>query len=263
MAITTEDGYIASAKQQIRYVKTAARTTVATGWFSLTELAGDPGAGTLAGAGVNGAVIDDTVAGFPAISAFGGGATGYLSKVAFGSSVACRIKAFDLLWKGGPYNFNAAAQAIAASSYLAREPNGTGQGLQAWIETVTAFTGNQTFNLTYTNQAGTTGKTTGAQGTGTAPTLGRCWQLPLAAGDTGIQTPTAITGGTGSAGTANLLIMRPLWEGRVKIANDGDINDLIMTGLPRVYDTSALFILVAADSTSSGVPELTLEIANG
>ena len=38
--------------------------------------------------------------GHPTIAAFGGGATGYLAQVDFGSSVACRIKLFDLLWKG-------------------------------------------------------------------------------------------------------------------------------------------------------------------
>lgn len=48
MAITSRDGWFASAKQRALLYKTAARTTVAGGWFSMFELAGNPGAGTLA-----------------------------------------------------------------------------------------------------------------------------------------------------------------------------------------------------------------------
>lgn len=49
MAITSFDGFIAANKQYLSIAKTTARTTVATGWFNLFELAGNPGAGTLAG----------------------------------------------------------------------------------------------------------------------------------------------------------------------------------------------------------------------
>ena len=92
MAITTLDGYIASAKQRIHWVKTAARTTVAAQPFSLFDIAGNPGAGSLAaGNTANGVVPTNAIAGYPVINAFGGGATGYLSKMEFGSTVACRI----------------------------------------------------------------------------------------------------------------------------------------------------------------------------
>jgi hypothetical protein len=265
MAITTWDGYIGSAKQPLSIVKTGGRTTVAAGWFSLFDVAGNPGAGTLAGSSTTtGTVPTDATAGCPTINAFGGGATGYLAQVDFGSTVACRIKIFDLLWKGGAYAFNAATSGNTPTSYSSRVPGGTDYtDTQIWVETVTAATGNQTWNVTYTNQSGTTGRTTGAVGIGAAPTVGRMWQLPLQSGDTGVQGVTGVTGGTGSAGTANILVLRPLWSGRVKIANDGDVHDLAKTGMPVLYADSALFIAVAADSTAAGVPELELVIANG
>lgn len=265
MTISTWDGYIGSAKQPLSIVKTGARTTIAAQWFSLFDLAGNPGAGTLAGTSTTtGVVPTDATAGCPTINAFGGGATGYLAQVDFGSSVACRLKLFDVLWKGGAYAFNANTSGNTPASYSSRVPGGTDYtDTQIWVETVTAFTGNQTFNVTYTNQSGTTGRTTGAVGIGSAPTLGRMWQLPLQAGDTGVQGITGVVGGTGSAGTANILVLRPLWSGRVKLANDGDVHDLAKTGMPIVYADSALFLAIAADSTSSGVPELELVIANG
>lgn len=264
MTIATLDGYIAAAKQQINVVKTAARTTIAAAWFSLFELAGNPGGGVLAGTSTAAGVVpDDTTAGCPLINAFGGAATGYISTVDFGSSVACRMQICDMLFKAGAYAFNAATALAAQPSYSARVPGGTDfTGTQIWIEAVTAFTGNLSVAVTYTNQAGTAARTTGTFATGTALTLGRMMQLPLAAGDTGVQKIESVTGTVATAGTFNVLVLRPLWTGRVRIANDGDIHGLDKTGLPQVFATSALILMVAADSTSSGVPELQIELAN-
>ncbi len=261
--IVSLDGYIASAKQRVTWNKTASRTTVATGWFSLFELAGNPGAGTLAGTSVTAGVVpDDTTAGFPPVNTFGGSAIGRLSKIEFGSSVACRISVFDMLWKGGAYAFNASQALSAQPSFSARVPGTDYKDLEIWAEQVTAATGNQSVTVTYTNESGATGRSTGAVGIGSAQTVGRCWQLPLQAGDAGVQQITNVVGSVASVGTFNVLVLRPLWSGRVKIANDGDVHDLLKTGMPRVYDTSALFVMVCADSTTSGVPELTIEVAN-
>lgn len=68
MTISTWDGYIGSAKQPLSIVKTGARTTIAAQWFSLFELAGNPGAGTLAGTSTTtGVVPTDATAGMPII----------------------------------------------------------------------------------------------------------------------------------------------------------------------------------------------------
>lgn len=265
MTIATLDAYIASAKQQINLAKTAARTTIAAAWFSLFELAGNPGAGVLAGTSTAAGVVpDDTTAGFPAINAFGGAATGYLTTVDFGASVAMRMMVADCLFKAGAYSFNSNVTLAAQPSFSARVPGGTDfTGTQIWIEAVTAFTGNLSVAVTYTNQAGATGKTTGTVALGVAPTLGRLIQLPLAAGDSGVQKIESVVASVATVGTFNVLVLRPLWTGRVKIANDGDVHGLDKTGMPQVFATSALYLAVAADSTSSGVPELQLEIANG
>lgn len=264
MTISTLDGYIGSSKQKIAWVKTAARTTVANGWFSLHELAGQPGAGTLAGTSTAAGVVpDDTTAGYPGVNSFGGSASGYISKIEFANTVACRIALFDRVFLAGAYAFNANTALSSQPSYSARLPNTDYTGLEIWAETVTAATLNQTWNVTYTNQSGTTGKTTGATGIGAAPTLGRCFQLPLAAGDSGVQKIENVAGGTGSAGTANIMVLRPLWSARIVVANMGDIHDLLKTGFPQIYDTSALYVMVNADSTSSGVPEMSIQVANG
>lgn len=264
MALTSWDGFIAAAKQPISMMKTASRTSIAAAWFSVFDLAGNPGAGTLAGSSTAAGVVPtDATAGCPVINAFGGSATGYLAQVDFGSSVAARLKIFDMLFKAGAYAFNANTTLASQPSYSSRVPAGTDfTDTQIWIECVTAFTGNMSVAVTYTNQAGTTGRTTGTVALGTAPTLGRMVQLPLQAGDTGVQKIESVVATVASAGTFNVLVLRPLWSGRAKIANDGDVHDLAKTGMPVVYADSALIMAVAADSTATGIPEIELVIAN-
>lgn len=265
MAITTLDGYIAAAKQKIAWNKTATRTTVASGWFSLFDIAGQPGAGTLGGSSTTAGVVPtDTTAGYPLINAFSGSNKGYLGKIEFANTVACRIALFDRLFLAGAYSFNANTALSSQPSYSSRIPGGTDYtGLEIWVETVTAATGNQTWNVTYTNESGSAGHTTGAVGIGAAPTVGRCWQLPLASGDSGVQKIENVVGGTGSAGTANIMVLRPLWSSRVIVANWGDVHDMIRTGLNQVWADSALYAMICADSTSSGLPECSFQIVNG
>ena len=69
-------------------------------WFEIEAHATD----ALAELGV---VPKDATGGCPNIVDFAGGATGYLAKVDFVNTVACRVRIFDLLWKGGAYAFNA------------------------------------------------------------------------------------------------------------------------------------------------------------
>jgi hypothetical protein len=266
MAITTRDGLIAAmaASQDVTWFKSATRTTVAGIWFSLFDIAGNPGAGTLAGTSTSAGVVPtDATAGCPLINAFGGGNTGYLSNLDFGSSVACRFRVYDLLWKAGAYAFNAAVTLSGQPSYSSRIPGGDYKGTQIWLETVTAFTTAQSIAITYTNQDGVAGRTTGTVATGVAPTVGRMFQMPLQAGDTGVQKIESVTSTVSTAGTFNVLVLRRLASARARINNDGGTHGPDLIGLPQVFADSALFVMVATDSTSSGVPELQLSVVNG
>ena len=90
--------------------------------------------------------------------------------------------------------------------------------------------------------------------------------MSLASGDTGVQAIQSVIATNNAtimtAGAFNVLLVREIWtSGRVRLANDGDIHDMLKTGLPIVYPDSALTIWVAADSTGSGSPELFFELA--
>lgn len=266
MAITTRDGLIAAqaAAQRCRLMKTATRTSVATVAFSVFDLAGDPGAGTLAGANTaNGVVPTDATTGCPTINAFGASATGYISRVEASSPVACRLAIYDMVFKAGAYAFNANVTLATQPSYASRMPSSDYKGTEIWLEAVTAFTGNQTIQIGYTNESGTASRSTGAIATGVAPTVGRMQKLPLQAGDRGLQKIDSVVSTVSTAGTFNVLVLRKLWEGRIRAANDQIVHGPDLTGLPIVFADSALILVVTADSTSTSTPEVVLDIING
>ena len=260
MAMTSGDDYLAAAKQYPTISKTGARTLVAGIPFSMFDIAGQPGAGTLAaGNTANGIVPDDTLAGYPPIDTLA--AIGYLTISDFSWSVAGRLTIYDRLFSAGAYAFNDDITLAAQPSYAARLPGTDYKNLQLWIETVTAFTGNPSFQINYLDEGGAAGDT-GVVGSGAALTIGRMFRLPLAAGDAGVSQIVRVRGTVASVGTFNVNVMRRLWSGRVMVAGGGDTHDLFKTGARQVYGTSALFMQVTADGTGSGISEVAMEISD-
>lgn len=88
--------------------------------------------------------------------------------------------------------------------------------------------------------------------------------MPLQAGDVGVQGITGVVATGSTAGTFNILILRPLYTNmRCGVAKDGRIDSWDKTGGVQVYADSALVLLINADSTATGTPDVLLEIENG
>lgn len=262
MSITTLDGYIGAIKHRLTWMKTGTRTLVAAMPFSLFDIAGSPGAGTLsAGNTAAGIVPTDALSGYPAIPSFAG-QSGYLARVEFGSSVPCCFDMFDRLFSCGAYAYNADITLSGQPSFASRLVNGLYGGLQLWAEAVTAFTGTPSVQINYLDQDGNAGDT-GVVSLGAALIIGRCAQIPLAAGDCGVTQITRVRVTVATAGTLNINILRPLWFGRVISANGGDVHDLLRTGFPQIFENSAIYVLLYADSTSVGLPDCTMQVAVG
>ena len=262
VALSAVDGLRAATKQFISFYKVGGATRGTDSWVTHFDIAGSPGAGTLSvGNTAAGTVPTSATAGFPPITAFAAGATGYLACVNFGAAAVCRYRLFDCLFRAGAYAFNANTTLAAQPSYSARLPNGSYAETQLWFEAVTLFTGTPVVTVTYTNQAGVAGRTTGAITLASAFKLGRLQQLPLQAGDTGIQKIDSVTCATASVGTFNLLVFRPLWSGRIDLATQY-VNDFTETGLPVVFADSALYLISNPFTSGNAEVDVSIVIAS-
>jgi hypothetical protein len=261
MAVTSLDLTIAAVKRTLVYQKTASRTAVANIPFSVFDLAGNPGAGTLAvGNTANGIVPTDAVAGYPSITTPAGSL--YLNTIRAGSSVACWIDVYDCLFSAGAYAFNAAVTLAAQPSYASRVPGADYSNLELWLEAVTAFTGSQSIRIQYLDQGGAAGDT-GTIATAVAPIAGRMFFMPLAAGDSGLQRVDVVTSTVSTVGTFNVHVMRWLWGCRVNGANQGVKENLLGTGLAQIYGDSALRVVITPDSTATALPSIRTQSADG
>lgn len=270
MSVRSRDAAIAAlaTSQAVQIFRNGARTTVAAAQFQTLDLAGQPGAGVLAGTSTAAGVVPtDATAGCPTINAFGGGNTGYDFGVTFQNTIACRMRLYDMLFKAGAYAFNASTALAAQPSYSSRIPLdpqlGTAdyKGTEIWLEAVTTFTGNLTATLTYTSNLGVAGQTATLL-TGAALTVGRMMRFSLASGDEGVQKIESVTGTIASAGTFNILVLKQLAEARVP-ANGAMIIGADRTGMGQLFADSALIVGVVPDSTAIGIPEVTINVGNG
>jgi hypothetical protein len=211
-----------------------------------------PPGGTLAGTSTTAGVVPtDATTGCPPINNFPGGVTGYLGAVAvsptFNVQGGGRVRISDMLWKAGAYAFNANVTLASQPSYSGRIPNGDYKGTELWIDTTTAFVGTPTITITYTNQDGVTGQSTGAVVMPAAFPVNRMYQMPLQAGDTGVQKVESVVCTVATGGAFNVMVLRPLWMGRIAHGGNEEFQGPDKTDLPIVFDSSALLFQSAAD----------------
>lgn len=271
MAITSLSDYIGSAKVVRPHYRTTTRTTVAGRWFSLFDVAGNTGAGVLAGgettppANTAGRVPTDSIAGYPNLP-FSANRS-YLSRLTASNTVVGQIAIYDRLWVGGAYAFNANV-AVTSDSWASRVSYNGGSpdyaGLEIWAEAVTGGTLNQSVTVQYTDAVNGTLRSTGAISLGAVQTVGSCWQLPLQAGDSSPSAISNVLGTVASAGTFNVMVLRPLFRVYVPVANQVVMLNYMDLGLPEIFNDSAIYALYMAPSgTSSGQPWLEFQFANG
>lgn len=208
---------------------------------------GTPGAGGTALTNANGTLNGPNVStDIKAIVTFGGVAT-----------VAQTLRVYDRLVHVSGLALNSTGNKNVNSVALPRYTGGDSVGNEIWLEYTTA--GTTTANIlsanSYTNQAG---QGTQAGGTMTAPTTAMVLHsmlgpLPLAAGDTGVQSVETINVATAcTAGIGQLVIMRPLVEIYLP-ANTWVEQDFVLqlTALPRVFDGASLCLMSQVTTTTA------------
>lgn len=329
MTILNSDELAAAFKWKFPMSKTATRTTVAISPFSVFDLAGQPGAGTLAITNTaNGLSQTKAIAGYPTFPDATAGKGMYLAVSDGQSSVACGREVYDFIYSQGANAFNA-SQAITAQPniddrlrlapahavstpfragdlatsgtspiklYLctvggitgaASAPNTTAAsiadgtvtwryignglsyaGLELFVEQVTAGTGIQSVNVTYSSMADdgvtlTAGKSTGTVAMPAAMIVGRMQRLPLQAGDKNIALITNVVGSVATVGTFNLHLARKLDTNASFTAPFTDLHGYDRTGLLYVPNNAALREVQTTSGTVSATFPLSLTLAMG
>lgn len=156
-----------------------------------------------------------------------------------------------------------------------RDRHANGAGLRAYFSTEVAPTagGPNLTAMTYTNQAGTTGKSIGVTVgfaatpvTGMVPHSGNAATryapfLPLAVGDTGIRNLEAFTlsGGTAYTGSGQLVLhlVKPLWQIPIPASGILTERDFVnqLPSMPQIKDGACLrFLLFQTGATTNTSP---------
>lgn len=159
-----------------------------------------------------------------------------------------------LLHIGGLNATTTTAQTVGGS--LSRYTGGAGN--QIWVEIYTQIgTTATTITASYTNQAGTSGRTTLAAAFGGTGLREESRVIPLALqdGDTGVQSVQSVTlaATTGTAGNFGIVIAKPILYAPCEIAGGATLRDTI-SGLPStpeiMTDACLAFAFMASVSTS-------------
>lgn len=261
MTIAAIADYQAALRETIAFRKTVVGSTGIAGvWLSSWFYTGDPTTGGAVGNTANGVVPTDATTGAPAIN-FGAG-VGYLARGVCNATLAPgRFLLYDRLFHSGAHACSTLYTLAAQPSYASRID--TYVGTQIWVELVNAWTVSPLFTITYTNQSGVAGQTTTYQLGGTRNT-NQAYQIPLAAGDSGVQKIESVNTGSGGAGqTFNVIVARPLFLAALDPVGIKDRPaSLDLTLLPRVYGDSCLAFFYQYTSGSVPLIEAALEVAS-
>lgn len=249
------------AGRAITIYKTGTAPEAAASWYGFMKDVGAPGAWTLGTPGLNGATISAPFAG--AIDLPTPNAAWYLKQFTAAASTLCTPVLVDLLWYNtGIVVTTTTAQAIVTPTFPARDTNGSsnGEGLRIGLYFTAAATNAAAIansTVSYTNQAGTAGRTatliaTAGNQIPATPVIGTLVWFSLAAGDTGVRSIQSITLGTSLVtGSVSLLVARPVWPpvplGVINLAGGAPIDP----AGSRIWTGSALFLTMLATATTA------------
>lgn len=257
MALVSADKYLESVKQKILIAKQQSITTVAGSYYTQIDLLGYPNSKPLAGSNTaNGIVPVKADAGYPKFADFVN--KGYVGNITHNNSITGVTMIYDTLFEAGAYSFNSDVTLTAQPSYASRLPNTDYRNLELWIEFVTAFTGSPTFTIGYTNQDGVAGRQI-VQASPVTGTVGRMFRIPLFDGDSGIQKIDRVRCTVATAGTFNVLVLRPIFM-MPCFANGSASASIFETGCPEVFSNSAFRTIQQTFTTNSGIQNSYIEL---
>lgn len=256
MAITTLDGVIAGMRAPAQFLKVGAAMEAVGVHHSFFYTSGIPGAAVAPSPGIAGAALTTYAGQIPFTNPVSGNT--YLARLQTSASVVGCLRLFDRLWhNSGIAVTTTTAQTVNSAAWPARDKTGTtnGDGIQIGIEVSTATTNAGAITnttMSYTNQAGTAGKTATIASFPATAVAGTFVPFQLAAGDTGVRSIQTITLGTSYGGGAiHLVAYRELARLECVVVNTGNSIDALTSGFVRMYDNTVPFLVWLASATTA------------
>lgn len=231
-------------------------------WYCYSKDTGNPGAWSVGTSGLTGRATDGTAAGDVGCLPYKNASSGfnYLKDYTATSTVAHCHFLFDVLWvNNATVVTTTTAQTINSVAFGARDLNGSANGAGVWVGilVVTATTNAGVITnttMSYTNQAGTPGKTATISSFPATAVAGTVVWFQLAAGDTGVRSIQSVTLGTSyGAGAISLVAARPIAAAGVAAANLPSYGSVMARDVSGVtlYDGTCLLPFYVASATTA------------
>ena len=261
MAITTIDGAIAGMQWPRQFTK----ATIAPGAVgrptTLWASAGNPGAGAY-DTTLNGVALSSTSTNVNGQLPWTdpGAGNSYLARLSGVNSASGGVLILcDRLWHNGGFTITSAtAQSITFPTLPSRDASGAtnGDGVLIAVEvSATVGAAAPTFTMSYTNSAGTSGKTaTNIDASVSGGLAGLTYRMSLAAGDIGVRSVQSLTMSASQvSGTINLVAYRPLAQIELAGAVTPAAIDALTSGFPRMYNGTVPFFQFIPSVNTAGV----------
>lgn len=266
MAITTLDGVLAGMRPPMMIAKAVTATLVAGRPASLWSLAGSPGAGSF-DTTLNGVVLSSSSALVNGQIPHYDPATGnaHLARLQAAATQAGTLLLLDRIWHNGGFTITStAAQNITSPTWPSRcptsgsddTPSTNGHGILLALEiSAAAGAAAPTITVSYTNQAGTAGRTgTNILATANSPAIGATYFIGLQAGDTGVRSVQSLTLSVSwVSGTMNLVAYRLLAALELPGNLMPNAIDAITGGLPRLYNGTVPWLVFVPNTTTASL----------
>ncbi len=265
MAITTQDQLIAAMNAGPRVQFFKAPVSGAVGGFSaLFRVAGSPGsAGAAPGTAAGQTLSRTSVGALPILPPFN---VTYCTSYEASLTVVSALTVSDRLVETATLSGTVTTAQTVGSVALPARATGAND-VELWLEVYTALggTASPTVTASYTNEAGTAGRTaTLIGGLPASAAVHRTFQMTLQAGDLGVRTVESVTSttSTGVAGNFGVTLRRNLLMGSAA-ANSTFFQGYAETDLQRIPDDACLELILLAGSSVGTTLIGALGIAQG
>jgi hypothetical protein len=255
MAITSVAGVISGLRPPRYSIKSAGTNTLnSPAWLTSWYLSGVPAAATANTSGLAGQALTSSTAAPPFTNPESGNT--YLARIDRAGLITSTgtylgqtiLMLVDRMWENSGLNRTlTTAQTVNSVTWPARDINGTtnGAGVYLAVEISTAMgTGTPTITVSYTNSAGTSGRTGTNIAAVTASSLAGVWYpIGLQAGDVGVRSVQSVTFSAtwGTAGVLHLVAYRPIClMDNVRLGSFNSSEDAVTLAAPQLWDNTVL-----------------------